>query len=125
MMEIKMKKILIIEDDKDIARLLVTQLRSQYQMLIAFDAVQGFRIMQQEKPDLLLLDVNVPAGSGISIAEKTLELPHLAGTPFIFISGNKDPAIYERALSLGAAAFFNKPWNAQELLDTIKKTIGE
>lgn len=121
-----MKKILIVEDDIDIAGALVHRLKlANYEVHVALDAIQAIQAMNDITPDLVLLDISIPAGSGFTVAEKINKLPKLIGTPFIFITAHKDPAFHERAEQLGAQGYFEKPYDPIKLLETIKKVIGD
>jgi len=120
-----MKKILIVEDDRDVAALLAYQLKAKnYEVLVAFDALQAFQIMQKESPDLLLLDINIPAGTGFSLAEKVRDFPKFFGLPFIFITSSKDPIMRERAMELNAKAYIEKPYGLPTLLKAIEDALN-
>ena len=119
-----MKRILIIEDDRKIALALALRLRSNgYEATVAYDALSGVTTAVKLKPDLVLLDVSIPAGNGFSVAERIQALvPTL--TPIIFLTASKRSEIRRLAMEAGAAAFFEKPYDAQELLNTIHQTLG-
>ncbi|MDH3444937.1 MAG: response regulator [Deltaproteobacteria bacterium] len=120
-----MKKILVIEDDKNIALALVIRLRSQgYEVGIAYDAVTGLSQTARFKPDLILLDISMPGGNGLLVAERVRALAPVAATPIIFITASKNPAFRTKALELAAADFFEKPYEAEELLASIRRILG-
>jgi DNA-binding response OmpR family regulator len=120
-----MKKILIVEDDKSIAMALGIRLKSHgYEVAIAPDAVTGVNSALKLRPDLILLDISMPAGSGFSVAERLqLLLPTI--TPFIFLTASKQPGLREKAKELGAVGFFEKPYDAEELLAAIEGAFGD
>lgn len=119
-----MKKVLIIEDDRKIAMALGLRLKAAgYEALMAYDAITGVNSAVQNKPDLVLLDISMPAGNGFTVAERIQTLVPTP-TPIIFLTASKQPGLRERAEALGAAGFFEKPYEADALLNTIKSTLG-
>lgn len=121
-----MKTILIVEDDPKIVAALEIRLQDNgYATLSAGDAVTGFGKAVQHLPDLVLLDISLPAGDGLQIARKLRNLPQTANTPFLFVTANKDPELREQAMDVGAAGLFDKPYNADELLAVIAHALGE
>jgi DNA-binding response OmpR family regulator len=120
-----MKKILIVEDDQNIAKALAIRLRSAgYEVIVAPDAMIGVATAVKFQPDLALLDISVPAGSGFTVAEKIQELV-VTSTPIIFLTASKQPGLRQQAENLGAAGFFEKPYDADELLAAIKHALSE
>ncbi len=121
-----MKKILIVEDDKDIAMALTIRLKSVgYDVKVAFDATTGLMAARKEKPDLMLLDVQMPAGGGFSIAERAQNLAGTVGTPIIFMTASSEAGLCARAEALGATAFLQKPVESEQLLHYISAAIDE
>lgn len=114
-----MKSILIIEDDPLVAKALSIRVKSAgYSTSTAYDAVTGLIMARKIQPDLVLLDINLPGGDGFLVAERIMEqLPVIV--PIIFITANKDPELLERAKNMGAAGYFEKPYEAHELLEAI------
>ncbi len=121
-----MKKILIVEDDPNIASSLEIRFRaSGYATLVANDAVQGTRLAVQGRPDLVILDVSLPAGSGLTLAETFNRIPETQDLPIIFITAHKEPQIREKIVDLNAAGFFEKPYDIEEVLAAVQSTLGE
>jgi DNA-binding response OmpR family regulator len=120
-----MKKILIVEDDQNIAKALAIRLKSAgYEVSVAPDAMIGVAAALKFQPDLALLDISVPAGSGFTVAEKIQELV-VTSTPIIFLTASKQSGLRQQAENLGAAGFFEKPYDADELLAAIKHALSE
>ena len=119
-----MNKILIIEDDVKIALALSVRLKAAgYEVKKAHDALTGFHAAVNDPPDLVLLDISMPAGGGFSVAEKIRsQLP--GHTPIIFITASKLPEFRVRAAELGAIEFFEKPFEAGELLEAIRSALS-
>jgi DNA-binding response OmpR family regulator len=118
-------KILVVEDDKKLALALSLRLRAKrYDVKVAYDAVGGVMVASKEKPDLVVLDISMPAGGGFTVAERMQNLAATAGIPIIFLTASNDPAHRQRARELGAAAFLEKPYEIEELLEAIKRALS-
>lgn len=118
-----MKKILIVEDDQNISKSLAIRLKnSGYEVNVAPDALSGLEFAMRKPPDLVLLDISLPAGNGFGVAERLQSLLSTA-TPFIFLTASQKPGLREKAKKLGAAAFFQKPYDGSELLETIRLVL--
>ena len=119
------KKILIIDDDRVSLLSISAKLRaSGFQTAAAGDATMATTIAKQEKPDLIILDINLPGGDGITVMQHMSSINTLALTPIIIITGTESESLEKRALESGAVAFFQKPFNLNELLETIQKILG-
>lgn len=68
---------------------------------------------------MVLLAINLPAGDGFMVAERLMEQLETL-IPIIFITASKDPTFLQRAKDMGAAGFFEKPYESKELLEAIK-----
>ncbi len=119
-----MKQVLVVEDDRKIAKSLEIRLRSMgYKPVLAYDAVMGMKSAVQNNPDLVIMDIAMPGGDGLSIAESMQDLTTTNSTPIIFITASKKLSHRERALELGAAGFFEKPYDAERLLGKVAQLI--
>jgi DNA-binding response OmpR family regulator len=119
-----MKTILIADDDPHITAALSRRLEANhYQVLTAADGFEAMIMMLEERPDLVLLDICMPIGIGFSVAERMRE--HHLDIPIIFLTALKTPGLRETARRVGAAGFLEKPYDPQELLDLIEKTLSE
>jgi DNA-binding response OmpR family regulator len=77
------------------------------------------------EPDLIILDLGLPAGDGFIVMERLKKLPSLALIPVIVVSARDVRVNRERALKAGAKAFLQKPMDDAELLAVIRKALGE
>ena len=119
------KKVLVIDDDKTVALALVMKLKSAgYEVMAAYDALMGVNMAVQSRPDLVVLDIAMPAGGGFSVAERLQNLTATVGTPVIFITAHRDPNLKKRAEELGASAFFEKPYDVDALLAKLSELLG-
>jgi DNA-binding response OmpR family regulator len=114
------KRILVVEDDRQIAASLEIRLEAAgYNVLVAGDAVQGASMGVKLRPDLIVLDVSLPAGNGLVLAEHFKKMPETAGRPIIAITASKAAGLRKKAMSLDLAGFFEKPYDIEELLGVI------
>ncbi len=114
-----MKKILIVEDDKKISLAIQVRLKLEgYKVDQAYDVVSGLSMCSKLQPDLVLLDISLPGGNGFELAHRIKNLV-VAPPDFIIITALKEAGLREKAMQLGAIDFFEKPYDAGELLSTI------
>ena len=108
-------RILIVDDDQDIRKLLGHRLKADgFEPIFAGDAISAVNQARKEQPDLILLDLMLPAGDGYVVMERLKAMPALEGVPIIVVSA-RDPATErDRAWEAGVDAFFRKPFEAGE-----------
>jgi DNA-binding response OmpR family regulator len=118
------KQILIIEDDQKIALALALRLKAAgYGATTTYDALTGLNAAVRNPPALVLLDISMPAGDGFSVAERIQALIPTP-TPIIFLTASKQPGFKEKAEKLGAAGYFEKPYEAEELFGAIRQALA-
>ena len=118
-----MKRILIIEDDTKIAAALAIRLQAAgYAALTAADGLAGLKLALERNPDLILMDIWMPVGIGFSVAQRLHSLG-LSGVPIIFITASKIKGLRKTAEKLGAVAFFEKPYDSEQLLAAIRQGL--
>lgn len=121
-----MKTVLIIDDDPRIVSALEVRLRAGgYTTFATGDASTGFSRALELRPDLILLDITLPAGDGLSLAQKLRHRPETRTTPIIFVTAHLDPELRERTMEVGAAGLFEKPYDGEELMAVIGHALGE
>jgi DNA-binding response OmpR family regulator len=119
------EKILIIEDDADVRLGLQVLLDAHhYQTFFASDAVNALLEAHKNAPDLIILDLGLPAIDGFDVLRHFGDL-FLFMVPVIVVSGRQLEGNREKALKAGAKAYLQKPWNDAELLATISKALSE
>ena len=120
------KKILIIEDDPDVLQGMHIRLKaSHYDIFLAGDTFSGVAEARKSEPDLILLDLGLPAGGGFVVMERLKNIPSLAIIPIIVVSARDGIENQKRALEAGAKAFLQKPVDNAELLAVIRQALGE
>jgi CheY-like chemotaxis protein len=122
------KKILIVEDDADVRLGYRVLLRAQgYDTFFAADSIAAISEARKHMPDVIVLDLGLPAGDGFVVMERLQATANvdLAGMPVIVVSGRDLRGNKERALAAGAKAFVQKPWDDDDLLGHIARLLGE
>jgi DNA-binding response OmpR family regulator len=120
------KKILVVDDDPDVRHGLQVRLKANhYYTFFAADAISSMSEARKCEPDLIILDLGLPAGDGFIVMDRLKQMHSLALIPVIVVSARDVRANQERALKAGAKAFLQKPVDDAELLAVIRKTLGE
>jgi DNA-binding response OmpR family regulator len=117
-------KILIVDDDPNLRRAMKTRLRANhYDTVQASDGYSAIAMAQKERPDLIILDLGLPAGDGFAVLQRLQDSDTLSSIPVIVLTA-RDPQFNEQKARLaGAGAFFQKPADNRELLDVIRATV--
>ncbi len=119
-------KILIVDDDQDIRRLLGHRLKSEgYEPVFAGDAISAVNAARKEVPDLILLDLGLPAGDGRIVMERLQAMPALEGIPVIIITARDLSLERDSLAQTGAFARFQKPFDYDALLAAVRSGLGE
>jgi DNA-binding response OmpR family regulator len=119
----KPKRILIAEDDRKIGAALEIRLKAAgYEVQVVPDGFRSYVRAMSDPPDLLLMDIFMPFGSGLEVAQE-LRSSGFADVPIIFMTASKEPNLREKAKNIGAAGFFEKPFDTETLLGTIIHAI--
>jgi len=114
-------KILIVDDDPALRQALNLRLRANnYDVVSASDGYSALALAQKEQPNLIILDLGLPAGDGFTVLKHLQQFPTLALIPVIVLTARDPQANERRALESGAVAFFQKPADNQELLGVIR-----
>jgi CheY-like chemotaxis protein len=120
------KKILVIDDDPDVRLGYHVLLRgNNYETCFGADAFSAVGEARKQQPDLIILDLGLPAGDGFVVLERLHVNTQLAIIPVIVVSGRAVQGNKERALKAGAQAYLQKPWNDAELLALIRQLTGD
>jgi CheY-like chemotaxis protein len=120
-----MKTILLVDDDNTILLAAGVRLKNMgYTVYTAKDAISAVSAFRKNAPDVVVLDISLPAGDGFLVAERFQNLVGSAPTPVIFITASDDPSLRERAKNAGAVAFLKKPFGATSLADAIESALS-
>ena len=120
-----MHRILVIEDDlssaKALAKLLLTY---GFEVITAIDGYQGLSLMFEKKPDLVILDLMLPGGGGLSVLRNIRSSLQIKNMPVVVISGMSDEVYKENISREGVAAYLIKPYDFQELYTIIQNILN-
>jgi two-component system KDP operon response regulator KdpE len=118
------KKILVVDDDPDVR--LGLQLRlsaNHYDVISAADGVASIAEARKHMPDLMILDLGLPAGDGFSVLERMKANEKLSSIPVIVLSGRDRVGNRDRAIKAGARTFLQKPMANDKLLAVIRLVL--
>jgi signal transduction histidine kinase/DNA-binding response OmpR family regulator len=116
------KKVLLIDDDKNVHELVKRNFGDEFSMMFAENGDQGIKLLREHRPDAILLDIQMPGRDGWSVLSEIKNDPELRDLPVIIISMLEDD---KQAEALGAAAHMTKPIDRQQLLDQIHSLYGD
>ena len=113
-----MKRILVVDDERQIVRMLRASLQSSgYSVIVANDGLEGFRRFEADRPDLIITDLAMPEMNGQELTEA---VRRLASTPIIVLSVRDTEAMKVAALDGGADDYLTKPFSMPELLARVR-----
>ncbi|HKM49161.1 MAG TPA: response regulator [Terriglobales bacterium] len=119
-----MPKILIADDSPFQRRLLASFLSpGDFEPVFAGDALQAWMAALRSSPQLILLDINMPAGTGLEVLKRLRMSTKTQHIPVIVVSSEEDPATESMALSLGAMSFLHKPVEQEQLCAAINLAL--
>ncbi len=120
-----MTKILVVDDDQNVQRLLKVTLKQEgYDVIVAGDGTEGLELWEAESPALILLDVGLPKQDGYQVATRIREIEGGgAHIPIIMLTSEKDVAQKVRGLRAGADDYLVKPFHQAELLARMKSLL--
>jgi two-component system, cell cycle response regulator DivK len=128
------RKILVVDDNPVVLKTFELKLKALgFKVITASDGASAVSLARQEKPDLIVLDINFPpdVGSsglqwdGFNIMQWMQRFQEAANIPVIIITSGEPEKFKERALASGAVAFFQKPINNEEFLMAVRRILGQ
>lgn len=118
------KKILVVEDERGMAKLLKLELtQNGYDVVCAYDGESGFSKYMQERPDLIVLDIMLPRLNGYEVCRKIRREQGDASTPILMLTAKKEDVDRIVGGVVGAQKYLTKPFEAEHLLSEIKKLL--
>jgi CheY-like chemotaxis protein len=118
-------RILVADDDRIVVTLIASLLRAKgHQVVPVFDAMQAIMYaMRPPVPDAIILDINMPGGTGVEAIKRLKSSHNTALIPVIVLSGTTDPQIPAKVKAMGADAFLSKPVDPAMLFATLAKIV--
>lgn len=118
------KRIILIEDEEDIAALIKLQAElSGYLLHVEVDGINGYRAIEREKPDLVLLDIMLPGQNGFDVCRKIKSHPELKHIPVMIVTAKSEEIDVILGLELGADDYITKPFSPKVLFSKIKALL--
>lgn len=112
-------RVILVDDDEDLLKIMETAMLEKYDLLTETDGIEGLNKIIKYEPDLIILDIMLPKMSGLQICESIKNEIYLKDIPLIFVSAKSDKKVIEKARMLGALDFIPKPFDPLELLRKI------
>ena len=119
--------ILVADDDKAFTAALSTRLsKLGYHVVVAHDGYMALDAALKHAPDLLILDINMPAGDGFSVIDRLRKRDEVSHTiPLIIVSGENSAARRTEAHQHGAFGYLTKPFESGELVSMVRQALHE
>ncbi|HEY1266180.1 MAG TPA: response regulator [Candidatus Binatia bacterium] len=118
------RKILVVEDEPDIRKLVHYNLaQERLQTVEAEDGEKALRILEREKPDLIILDLMLPGLSGLEICKRLRERPETTRIPILMLTAKASEADRVVGLEMGADDYLTKPFSPRELVARVKAIL--
>jgi two-component system, chemotaxis family, chemotaxis protein CheY len=120
-----MKTILSVDDSASIRQMVKMTLGAAgYTVIEAADGAQGLVQARSKTMDVILTDLNMPVMDGMTFVREVRKLPSYVGVPILLLTTESDAEKKAQAKAAGATGWITKPFQPQQLLDTLKKVIG-
>jgi CheY-like chemotaxis protein len=122
----KIQPIVMIVDDDEFSRTLAERTLDGkgYELVFAPDGMTALAMLQRERPDLILMDVNLPDIDGVALTQRLKALPGLAEIPVVMVTGEARRETLESSISAGAAGFIVKPFVREALIAKLDRFLS-
>ena len=117
-----MAKLLVVDDDESLRRLMRLELSSSYEIIDSGEPEQGLALALEHKPDAILLDLRMPKYSGYELLQTFTSFSRTQAIPVIIVSGEAGGQTKEHCKQLGATAYFEKPIDFEALRTCLEQT---
>lgn len=118
-------KVLVIDDEKGLSQALAIRLRAAgFLASTADNGLAGLSAAHGDPPDAIVLDMRMPDMDGFEVNARLKQNPHLSAIPVVFLSANVQDSARHAALAAGAVAYLTKPYDAHEVIGTVREAIS-
>ena len=118
-------RIMVVDDDRDVLELWRMRLQAQgYDVSFAMDGVSCMQVVRRETPDLIILDLGLPAGDGFVSLDRLKSQVDTSNIPVIVLTGREGEEHRQRAFRAGASAYFEKGCDKDRLLGAVRRHLG-
>jgi CheY-like chemotaxis protein len=119
-----LKKVVVVEDEPDTAEMFAEMMRlSGYQVFKCYGGAAAMALIEEHKPDAVVLDVMMPDLSGLDVLRKMRQDPEMVDIPVVVASAKSLPSDIQAGLDAGASAYLTKPVTYQEFSQAVQNTI--
>lgn len=119
-------RVLVVDDEPDIVRSIAIRLQSAgYDVLTAMDGLQATNTAIKEMPDLIILDLGMPAGSGHVVVERLRGSVKTCNIPIIILSARTGYEDLQKSIEKGVEKYLTKPFKSEELIAAVDEFIGK
>jgi len=116
--------ILIVDDEVSVTELFRMMLEMEgYQVKVVHNVKAALNLLEREKPDLMLVDVMMPATSGLELCRHVRATPGLASLPIIILSAKSQLSEVQEGLGAGANQYLLKPVSKKELVQAVRQIL--
>ncbi|HCY85116.1 MAG TPA: hypothetical protein DHV36_08285 [Desulfobacteraceae bacterium] len=112
--------VLVVDDTEANVDMLVEALGDLYDVMVAMDGEETLEMVEEERPDLILLDIMMPEMDGFEVCERLKADAATRDIPVIFLTGKTDPEDKERGMALGAIDYIIKPFDIPDVQARVK-----
>ena len=117
--------ILVVDDDGDILRVVqITLEKSGYRVKTAADGQEALKLLRNLRPDLMILDVNMPGLSGLDLCHIVKRDTRLQAVPVIFFTAQDSPRDFQLGMNAGGIIYLVKPFKAEKLLQSVRLALS-
>jgi len=117
------KTIMIVDDTEMNIDILVEALQDDYELIVAINGLVAIELLEEQKPDLILLDIIMPEMNGYDVLKTLKKNPHLERIPVILLSAITDSDSKTKGFSLGAVDYVTKPFEVVEVKARVKTQL--
>ena len=118
------KKILVIDDEEDIQKLLKVRLEQEdFKVVVANDGDIGIKVAENEKPDLIIMDIMMPKMDGYSCLKEIRKLPDMKDVSVLMLSGKEEEKVRDLFAFQKISGYIEKPFELDELILKIREIL--
>ena len=119
-------RFILVVDDSATIRYLVSKALEEagFQVMTAENGKKALIRIDEQRPDLIISDINMPEMDGIELCKTIHADPNLAGIPLIIMSANSDRAVMRRLIHWGASGYLVKPFNVDQIVITVQRLLS-
>lgn len=122
-LDASMKRILAVDDTAIILTRIMDALRNDYEVITVNSGIRALKYLQQEKPDLILMDIQMPTKDGIETLREIRDMKGREDIPVIMLTGVEDKNSVLKSAKLGVRDYILKPFTSKDLLARIRRVL--